>query len=118
MPSAVFTVKTTKQRWSSTILMILILLMFIFRTLRIASSFYLLWCAFIKHGDTKQDVFSALLTINEFDVFVFSKVPIVMSALEWGIADSILVCSPYRSSLRWTHEVLGTGVEMLDCLQS
>ena len=86
--------RPNRYRKSEVILLLLILSMFLAQTIYNITITYILWFAFIKHGDTPEDTLSVLeLNRPEQTVFILAALLTFLRAFKVGVADAIMVSS-------------------------
>jgi hypothetical protein len=88
------------KRWSSRVLMMLVLIMFILHTIHKAVNWYQAWLAFIFHGD---DVVQGAMIIEGFVITPTLNAVYTMqdllTTLRLGIADGIMVSFSHTLSI-------------------
>jgi hypothetical protein len=93
------TLKGRKRDSSHNVVMSLVLLLFFFRTGQVVAEWYYIWLAFIKHGETSDEV---VLSLDE-GFASEARGPVtttnILTALKLAIADGIIVGGSLHSSI-------------------
>lgn len=107
--------KKENKRQSSNILFGLILLLHFFRTVNVAINWWSLWRAFIRNGDTSDNIAISFFGLYPSPEYWVSTVSPLINTFSMVIVDCIMVCSVNEFQLM--NKIKTLDLEMLDNLQ-